>query len=165
MNMKGERMNYSFDGFHRVLAAGLLLATLGVVRQAQAANPDAMQVSVTPNVTYAVTITSVNASGYDFGTVALNATTQSTAAITVSNSGNIGEYFSMAISNTSGNWAAVASAPTTDNFRMIGESTANQPAVGTFNTSHALINSTPRAGAALYGQASTKTEPAATKNL
>ena len=150
----------------KLVGAGLMAVGLGLIgRNAHAANPDAMQISVTPSVTYAVTITSVNASGYQFGTVALNSTTQSTAAITVANSGNVAEYFSMAVTNTSGNWAASASAPTTDNFRLIGLFNATEPASSSFQTSDALTNSTPGAAATLYGHASTKTNPSANQKL
>src|SRR5690348_13982987 len=84
-----------------VLSAGLLVLGLGVVNKAQAANPDTMTISVTPSVTYAVSITSVTGgSGYQFGTVALAASTISTAAIVLTNTGTIHEYFSIAISNT-----------------------------------------------------------------
>ena len=145
----------------KALTTGMLAVGLGLLSsKAHAVNPDAMQISVTPSVTYAVTITSVNANGYQFGTVALNSTTQSTAAVTVANSGNIAEYFSMAITNTSGNWAPTTSAPTTDNFRLIGEFAASEPDVASgFQTTDALTNSTPGTAAALYGQASTKTNP------
>ena len=151
----------------KLAVMGLMVMGVGLLgRRAHAANPDAMQVSVTPATTYGVTITSVNANGYQFGTVALNSTTQSTAAITVANSGSVAEYFSMAVTNTSGNWAASASAPTTDNFRLIGEFAANEPDVSSgFQTGDALTNSTPGTAATLYGQASTKTNPSANQKL
>ena len=101
----------------KIFKAGLMVFGLGILsRQGHAANPDTMTISVTPNVTYGVTITSVNAAGYQFGTVNLGATTQSTSAITLTNSGNVSAYFSMAISNTSGGWSAVSSVPGTDEF-------------------------------------------------
>lgn len=149
----------------KVLVAGLLILGMGFVKKAAAANPDAMQISVTPSVTYGVTITSVNANGYQFGTVALNSTTQSTAAITVRNSGDVSEYFSIAVTNTSGGWAATASAPSADNFRLIGLFNATEPASSSFLTSDAITNSTPGSAATLYGQASTKTIPTNTKSL
>ena len=72
----------------QVVKVGLFVLGLGVLgRVAQAASTDTMTVSVTPSVTYGVTITSVNASGYQFGTVALGATTVSTSAIVLTNSG------------------------------------------------------------------------------
>ena len=149
----------------KVLATGLMVLGLGVVcQQAQAAGTaDTMQVSVTPNVTYAVSITSVNASGYDFGTVDLAATTASTAAVVLTNSGNVAEYFALAISNTSGSWSAVSGAPSNDQFRMKALLQTTQPAASSF--SDALTNAVPGAAAALYGQSSTKTTPSGTKNL
>lgn len=135
---------------------------LGLTKSAQAASSDTIRVSVTPSVTYAVTITSVNASGYDFGTVALNSTTQSTAAITVTNSGNVSEYFGIAISNTSGSWTPTASAPSTDNFRMGAVLNAGtQPAVSGF--SDYLTTAIPGVAASLYGQ--TATTPTNNKKL
>lgn len=128
-------------------------------------NPDTMTISVTPNVTFGVTITSVNASGYQFGTVNLGATTQSTSAIVLTNSGNVAEYFSMAISNTSGGWSAVSAVPGTDQFRMTALlNTGTQPVLGSITD--ALTNPpVPGAAATLYGQASAKTAPSSAKNL
>jgi hypothetical protein len=124
-----------------------------------------MIVSVTPSVTFGVSIASPTAGvGYNFGTVALGATTVSTQAIVLTNSGNVAEYFSLGISNTSGSWAASAVAPTTDTFRMYGYMSAGQPAPGTF-TDTVVNPPVPGAAAALYNQASTKTNPASTKNL
>src|SRR5579862_8377910 len=113
-NMKTIKM-----AVQRLSAIGLFALGLGMLgTKAQAVNnPDTMTVSVTPNVTYGVAITSVNASGYQFGTQNLGATTVSTAAIVLTNSGNVYEYFSMGISNTSGSWSAVNTAPSTDQFR------------------------------------------------
>ena len=149
-----------------VLSTGLMVLGLGMcVSQAHAGNPDTMTVSVTPNVTYGVTITSVNASGYDFQTVALGATTVSTAPVTLTNSGNIAEYFAMAISSSSGNWGSVIGTPGVDQFRMVGLFNATQPSSTTFNTSDALDTTAPTVAATLYGQSSTKTNPSGTKNL
>src|ERR1700680_2995494 len=66
-----------------VLAAGLMILGLGVMKAQAAGNPDTMTISVTPSVTYAVTITSVNPNGYQFGQIALAATTISTWAIEI----------------------------------------------------------------------------------
>ena len=150
----------------QTLLVAVAILGLGMVgTKVEAANPDTMTVSVTPNVTFGVTITSVNASGYQFGTVNLGATTQSTAAVILTNSGNIAEYFSMAISNTSGGWSAVSGAPGTDEFRMTALLNAGtQPALASITD--ALVNPpVPGAAATLYGQASTKTAPSGTKNL
>ena len=125
-----------------VLAAGVVVLGLGALEKVQAiTNPDTMLVSVTPNVTYGVAITSVNSGGYQFGLVALGATTVSTSAITLTNTGNVPEYFSMAISNSTGSWSATSGAASTDTFRMIAELAANQPNVSSgFNTGDALTN-------------------------
>ena len=149
------------------LAAGLLVLGLGVVKEAIAANPDTMTISVTPSVTYAVTITSVNSSGYQYGTVALAASTISTAAIVVTNTGTIWEYFSMAISNTSPDaWTPASNGTAAANvFGLIGEFSATQPASGSFASGDALTTSIPGTAATLYGQSSTKTSVNGTKNL
>jgi len=145
-----------------LLGVGMVGLMAGTAKAA--GNPDTMTVSVTPNVTYAVTITSVNASGYQFGNVNLGATTQSTAAIVLTNSGNVSEYFSLAMSNTSGSWTLSTSAPTTDTYRVSALLQAGQPLLSGF-TDFLSNPPVPGAAAALYGQASTKTSPAATKNL
>src|SRR5262249_43253012 len=109
-----------------VLVTGLVVMGIGLLgRRAEAFQPDTMTLSVTPgNVTFSVVITSVNASGYQFGTVNIGATSISTAAIVVSNSGgsNVSEYFGMKVGNSSpDNWAPQSGAPGTDQFRLIGE--------------------------------------------
>lgn len=145
---------------------GVIVAMgFGLVGKAQAANPDTMQVSVTPTVTYAVSITSVSAGGYNFGTVALGASTQSTAAIVLTNTGNVSEYFSLAISNTSGNWAPNVGGAGTDAFRMGAIINGGaQPAFGSFSD-YLDVPPVPGTAGNLYGQSNTKTNPAATKNL
>ena len=154
--MNSKRMKQGLMG----LALGL-----GMYGTAQAVNPDTMVVSVTPgNITFSVSIASVNASGYQFGTVNMAATTMSTAAIVVTNNGNIAEYFAMKVSNSApDNWAPVASAPGADQFTLMAYMNATQPADASF--ANALSGAIPGAGAALYNQASTKTNALSTKNL
>lgn len=151
--------------FWRALGiGGLLVLGFGALKPVQAASSDTIRISVTPTVTYGVTITSVNASGYDFGTVALAATTQSTASIILTNTGNVAEFFSLAVSNTSGSWAPTTSAPTADNFRMGAILNAGtMPAVGSF--SDYLVNTPPGTAGSLYGQGGSKTNPTLTKRL
>ena len=147
----------------RSLTLGLLLLGLGITGRAHAASTDTITISVTPNATFGVTISSPYASGYNFGTVNLNFTTQSTLAITLTNTGTIYEYFGISVSNTSGGWAASSVLPSTDTFRLSGALQAAQPAVASANFS-ALGTMAPAAAAALYGQASTKTSPTAGNN-
>jgi len=146
-----------------IIAAVVLAGWVGV---AQAVNPDTMVVSVTPTVTYSVSIASPMVQGYAFGNVALSFTTISTVAIVVSNNGNVSEYFSLAISNSSpGTWTPQAAAGA-NQFSMRAHFTGAggaQPADATFAT--ALTTGVPGAAAALYGQASTKTNAATTNNL
>jgi len=151
------------------LASGLLVLGLGLVNKTYAAggNPDTMTISVTPTVTYAVTITSTTGGvGYQFGSVALAASTISTAAIVVRNTGTIYEYFAMAVSNSNpDNWAAGASAtPAANTFGLIGYFNATQPADATFVGGDALVNAIPPTAGTLYGQSS-RTAVNATKNL
>src|SRR6185437_5136226 len=110
--IQGGRMNTSKSAVRSILAAGLMVLGLGVVKKAEAApgvNPDTMVVAVTPGgFTYAVVITSPvlsGTTGYDFTQVNLGATTMSTVAIQVKSSGTVSEFFSLAISNTrEDNW-------------------------------------------------------------
>lgn len=142
------------------LLIGLWIAAVGT---ASAVNPDTIVISVTPSVTYSVSITSPMVQGYQFGTVALGATTISTVAITVANNGNVAQYFAMAISNSSpGTWTPQAAAAA-DQYNMRAYFNTTQPASATFVDN--LTTSVPGAGATLYGQASTKTNAAASKNL
>src|SRR6266700_4712779 len=154
----------------RVLATGLMVLCVGVIgRRAEAFQPDTMTLSVTPgNITFSVQITSVNGSGYQFQTVNIGATTVSTKAITVANSGggNVSEYFGMKVSNSApDNWAPQAGAPGTDQFRLIGELNATQPAVASFVAGDAITGSFPGAAATLYGQVSTSTGVGSNKKL
>src|SRR6266446_5118626 len=156
----------------QVLATGLMLLGIGAIgRRAEAQQPDTMTLSVTPGgIIYSVQITSVNPSGYQFGTVNLAGTTVSTAAITVANTGggNISEYFGMKVSNSAPDaWTPQSGAPGADQFRLTGELAATEPAtgVGGFPTSDAVTGSFPGAAATLYGQASTRTAVGANKKL
>jgi len=145
----------------RALPFAAFAAVLAWGTPAHASTSDSMQISVTPSVTYGVQISSPMAGGYQFGTVALGASTESTAAITVTNSGTVSEFFSMAITNTSGGWQASTSTPTTDRFRMTAEFSGTQPNISTgFLTSDALTTSAPLTAATLYGQAGVMTPPA-----
>src|SRR5437764_348423 len=154
----------------QVLVTGLMVLGIGLVgRRAEALQPDTMTLSVTPgNITFSVQITSVNPSGYQFGTVNLGATTISTAAIVLNNSGggNVSEYFGMKVGNSAPDgWTPQAGAPGTDQFRLIGELNATQPASASFVVGDAVTGAFPGAAATLYGQASTKTTLAGSKNL
>src|SRR5580704_8457891 len=78
------------------MAAGLIVLGLGMVQNARAGTADTMTVYVTPTgFNYVVSIASPEVQGYDFTGVPLAATTISTKAITVTNGGNVGEYFAL----------------------------------------------------------------------
>ena len=101
----------------QILMTGLVMVGLGAV--SQAATTDTMTISVSPQVTYGVTISSPFAQGYVFGNVSLGASTLSTVAITLNTTGATGpEFFGLSISNTNGGWTATAGAPGQDTFRM-----------------------------------------------
>jgi len=153
----------------KTLKQGLMVLALGVGLHSSAHalnNPDTIVVSVTPGgLAYAVAITSPMVAGYQFGTVNLAATTISTVGIGVQNTGTVGEYFAMKVTNTApDNWAPVASGPTTDQFAMIGWLAATQPASATFLTASALTNGIPGTGNGLYGQGA-RTTPTSSTNL
>ncbi len=137
-----------------------------VAENAQASGePDTAVLSVTPGVTYGVQIDSVTSAttAYNFTTVALGGSTISTAAIVLHNTGTVPEYFSMAISNTSGNWTAVNTSPTNDQFRLAGIiNTTTQPNGSSF-ADYLLNPPVPVNASTLYGQ--TRTANGATKNL
>lgn len=144
-----------------VLAAGLLILGLGMWKTVEA---DTMVVAVTPSagsLVYGVLISSpilAGTTGYDFGPVALGATTISTRAITVTSTGTVSEYFSMAISNTNqDNWSAInTGVPGYDQFLMLGHFVAHgnpQPANATFDVNaDTMTASLPGVAAARYGQ-------------
>jgi len=143
-----------------VLAAGVLLLGLGIVQKVQAASTDTINVMVTAGgVSYGVQITSPDVGGYQFGTVSLGATTNSTVAITVANTGTISEYFSMSISSTtptsgSDKWGPVNTAPGLDTFELFGlfQSTASaMPSPASF-TNALLTTTLGTAGHNVYGQ-------------
>src|SRR6202034_4320636 len=91
-------------------------------------------------------------------------TTISTIGITVTNTGNVAEYFSMKTANSSPDtWAPVSGTPSTDQYKLMAFMSATQPADATFVD--ALTTGIPGAGATLYGQVSTRTTPTSTKNL
>ena len=107
-----------------------------------------MQISVSPQVTYGVTISSPYASGYNFSNVALGATTLSTLAITLNTTGATGpEFFGLSISNTSGNWTATTSAPGQDTFRMGAAMATTQPLMANTST---YLSVPPFSGAGQY---------------
>ena len=144
---------------------GLMVRGMGWVQESQAASTDTITVSVTPGgVSYAVSITSVSAgTGYAFGTVNLGATTVSTAAIVVTNTGNIAEYFALAISNSGPDSWTPSSATSTNTFVMDGYFNTTQPAPAT--PTDTLGNGVVSASANLYNQANAKTGVSSTKNL
>ena len=138
---------------------------------ARGANPDTMQVTVTPgNITYGVQITSVSSSGYDFGAVDMGASTISTKAIGVKNIGNVSEYFSISVSNTAPDgWVPINSGvPGNNQFLMLGRIQspgAPQPGSNTFDVNlDTVTTASPSAAAGRYGQAS-RTNPDASKDL
>ena len=152
----------------KVLVTGLAVLSVGWISgKAQAASTDTITISLTPNTTFAVTISSPYVGGYNFGQVNLNSTTVSTLAITLTNSGSIYEYFGISVSSpTSGGWSPNSVGPSTDTFRLSGLLNAigqGQPAPGSANFT-ALTNTAPSTASGKYGQGVTKTSPTAGNN-
>ncbi len=140
----------------RLLVAGLLVLGLGMMQKVQAAaSTDTITISVTPGLTYSVTISSPYLAGYNFGTVNLNTATLSTVAITVQNSGTVTEYFGLTLSNST-NWTVSSTAIGANQFTMAGYfNTAATPQPGAASVT-TLINST-TAGANQFNQGTTQT--------
>jgi hypothetical protein len=163
---------------HRLRSYRIALGALAVfcllASKAHAGASDTTVLSVTPgNITYGVLITSPIASGttgYDFGQVALGATTISTLAIQIQSAGNASEYFALAISNSNPDgWTAInTGTPGYDQFLLKGHFVthgAGQPASGTFNVNTDTVTvSIPSAAAGRYGQAA-QTNPGVTDDL
>ncbi len=148
------------------LATGLFVLGLGLVQKVEAASTDTITLSVTPSgISYAVQITSpTDGSSYSFGSIALGATTGSTAAIGVKNIGTIGEYFVMKVGNTNpDNWAPVAGNPATDQFRLRGWFSPDQPDDASF--ADAVLAGFNPTGQNKYNQGSSKTAVNATSYL
>ncbi len=147
------------------IAAALAVVGWGLGQKAEAIDYDTMVVSVTPLGTgFGVTITSVNPSGYQFGNVQMGATTQSTSAILVQNSGTLSEYFTLAITTTSGNWTPVTAVPAIDQYRMIPYFNATEPLLTDFQTTDALTWNLHGSGSGRYNQGA-KTNAGNSKNL
>ncbi len=107
---------------HKIIIAAVVLLSFTSV--ALALNPDTMELTVTPGVTYSVSISSNG--GYNFGTVDIGQSTMTTTGITVSNNGNTSSKWQLKCDNTA-NWtAAAASAADTFNLRALFN--AAQPA-------------------------------------
>src|SRR2546421_9721258 len=83
---------------------------------------DTMTLSVTPgNITFSVQITSVNPSGYQFGTVNLGATTISTRSVDhkYALDSRLSDDFRLMLGNSAPDgWTPQAGAPGTDQFRF-----------------------------------------------
>jgi hypothetical protein len=150
-----------------VLTSGLIVLGLGWTQKAHAINgsTDTITVTVTPDVQYSVQITSPELQGYDFGLVRVGATTISTLSIAVKNSGDISEYFSMAVNDNSGgnSWTnnGASLAPGTTSYVMQGFFVATptpQPANSSFNgAAQNIPTSPPTTATNKFGQTGGKT--------
>ncbi len=159
----------------QVLVTGLVMLGMGSVWKANAGTFDTMNVLVTPgNPSYGVTITSVTAGvGYNFGSVNLAASTASTHAIGVLNSGTVSEYFVMSISTSSGgsaNWkpAGVGGSAGIDVFELYGRyyaSGSTIPGDAAFGATDFIGGTAGTAGASTYAQGVTKTAGGVSKDL
>ncbi len=158
--------------------AGLLVLGLGWMQKAEAVNPDTMVITVKPDVTYAVGITSPEVQGYDFGLVKVGLTTISTWAIRVENTGDIVEFFSLGVVDVTpgagvawtNNEASLTAGVTS--YAMQGVFVAQddpQPAESTFDGSAKNIPAAPPGTAdSKFGQGTglaAKTSPGIKKDL
>jgi hypothetical protein len=152
-----------------VVSAGLIVLGLGLFSKAQAANPDTMSLFVTPSgFTYAVSIASPEVQGYDFTSVAINATTISTKAITVTNTGNISEYFSLAVNDITGGGNGWTNSTSNGNktYVMQGLIQSAQPANATFaGATNNVPAAVPGTAASHFGQGTTQVAPLGTGNV
>jgi hypothetical protein len=113
-----------------VLLTGLMILSGWMLPSGvRAASSDTIKLYVAPVVSYGITITSVNASGYDFGTVSIGGVTHSTAAIVVKNTGNVTARWQMRVTNST-DWSAALN-PGNNQFALLGvfTSTASASAV------------------------------------
>ena len=159
----------------QVLVTGLVMLGMGSVWKAQAGTFDTMNVLVTPgNPSYGVTITSVTTGvGYNFGSVNLGLSTDSTKAVGVLNSGNVSEYFVMSISTSTGgsaNWKPAGSAggAGVDIFELYGRyyaSASTFPGDGAFVSADYIGGVNGTNGANTYGQVTNKTAGGVSKDL
>jgi hypothetical protein len=159
------------------LAFGLVLLGIGLVgiRKAEAIgpNPDSMVVSVTPgNPQYGVYITSPIAGaayGYDFKTVNMGLTTQSTLPIVVKSSGTVSEYFAMSIVDYGASpWTALGAdgIPALDEFELLGHFSSGQPLLGGFSATDDIITgSIPGTVGTTYYNQGARTAPGTSQNL
>src|SRR4051812_38406796 len=157
-----------------VLGSGLIVLSLGLFQKAHAVpgNPDTMLISVTPSgVNYAVTITSPEVQGYDFAAVNVGFTTISTKPVAVQNSGNISEFFSLAVNDITGGGNAWtnSTSPANVTFTMQGElvaTAAGQPSNASFaGANNNLPTAAPATASGKFNQGATKTLPLASKDL
>jgi hypothetical protein len=134
-----------------------------------------MNVLVTPgNPTYGVQITSVTTGqGYNFGSVNLGSSTDSTQAVGVLNNGNVSEYFVMMISTSTGgsaNWKPAGSAggAAVDVFELYGRfyaSASTFPGDAAFVSTDYIAGANGSNGANTYAQATNKTAGGVSKDL
>jgi hypothetical protein len=112
--------------FKKTLAVLALVVGMGSLGNLWAATTDTIILRVTPLGTKDVTITDTE---YNFGTVAMGATTISTRGIVVTHSGSISQGYGLHISATNGVWtASTAAGPNIYNLRALFNSNAS----GTF---------------------------------
>jgi hypothetical protein len=158
-----------------VMAAGLIVLGLGMAKQAYAVagSTDTITVTVTPDVQYSVQITSPELQGYDFGLVRVGQSTISTLAIAVKNNGDIQEYFSLAVNDTTGgnawtnNGASLAAGTTSFVMQGFFQATSTpQPPTSSLNGLAQNIPTTPPSTATnKFGQTGGKTAAGASQDL
>jgi hypothetical protein len=161
------------------LATGLIVLGLGLFKEAIAANPDTMRMTVSvddDSVGYAVSITSPEVQGYDFGAVDIAQVTISTLPILVTNGGTLLEYFSVAVNDVTPTYAwtnngaslTVGATSYVMQARFVA-TTAGQPAESAFDgAAHNASGTYPPTASGRFGQAAGlagKTSAGAAKHL
>ncbi len=119
----------------------LLLMMAGVVGMAYGLNPDSFEISCTPSLTYAVTI-STPAGGLTFTGVAPNTTYVNSSTATVTNSGNVSADWK--IKGTELNNWTLGAASGSNIVRLLGALKSVIAVSGDFSTTDDLITTAER---------------------
>lgn len=117
-----------------VSLAGLFLVVSGAV---YAANPDTVEVSMTPTVTYSVQITPPGG-GFAFGNVSLNTSNVHSSVATVKNNGDVSADWKIK-GIALNNWV-LGAAPGSNTVRLMAVLKSSLATVAEFDTTNDVIN-------------------------
>jgi len=122
-----------------VIALLVVFGLAGLGQVAFGANPDAFEISCTPSIQYAVTI-STPAAGLTFGTVDLNTSYVNSSTATVKNTGNVSADWK--IKGVKLDTWDLGSAPGADTVRLLGVFKTSLASSGDFDVSLDTITAT-----------------------